>query len=194
MAVDRNAQVRMQAQMKTRQQQAAPNENVTPQEKKIVEDAVQVAGKLLYSDAVSKRVAELVRQAPHVNGIGDAAAQLTSQVDQQMDLPEDLIIPVGLNVAEMVSDLGEELGFYQENTEFVKKAAQFTIRGLYQIYGFDKEGLEAAKGEAGAEAPPTEEAGLLEQGGPAPEPPMEEEAPMEEPAPEETEEVPVGEQ
>lgn len=164
MALDRNAQARMQFNQKTRagareeggllesgEPTDQPGEKLTPQEEQTVKQAVEVAGQMLYSDKVSKGVAQMIQQPPHVEAIGDTAAQIVKSVDDRMNLPEDLIIPVGLLVTEMVSDLGEELGFYKESKQFVSKCVKFTIKKLYEIYGVDQEGVAEQAGEFSAE-------------------------------------------
>lgn len=148
MATDRNAQARAQFSQKMgggllRQDAQAEEVPLTPQEEKLLKDAVQVAGQMLYTEQVARSVASLIAEPPHVEGIGEAAAQLTSKVDDQMNLPEDLIVPLGMLVAELVSDLGEELGYYKESDKFVKQCVQHTLKKLYEIYGTDEDELAA---------------------------------------------------
>lgn len=207
MALDRNAQARMKFNQKTRAgareeggllesgepTAEQPGEKLTPQEEQTVKQAVEMAGQMLYSEKVSKGVAQLIREPPHFEAVGDSAAQIVKSVDDRMNLPEDLIIPVGLLVAEMVSDLGEELGFYKESKQFVSKCVQYTIKKLYEIYGMDQEGVAEQAGEFGDEELRTA-VGQQTDEGEGEEPPMEEE-----PAPEvvveaEPEGVPIEEE
>lgn len=122
--------------------QAPGDEDLSPEEGKVIEQAVQSVGQLLYQNQqVGKAVVELIKQPPHVDGIGQAATLLTVKVDEQMNLPDELVLPVGVQAAQLVSDLGEELGFYSESEKFVKQVVKATMKSLYEHYGVDDQEL-----------------------------------------------------
>lgn len=154
MPVDRNVQARLKFQQGVKEKSGMLGEQdsskLTPDEEKMVTAAVTEAGKMLYQNQqVGASVAKMIQKPPHAKGIGDASGMLTAQVDDQMNLPDDLVIPVGVAVCELVVDLGEQLGFYPESNELSQASVQATIKKLYEIYDADPADMEAAVGESG---------------------------------------------
>lgn len=117
-----------------------PGENLTPQEKQIIDQAKEVAGQMLYGQA-AKPTAKLIGSGNPAKGCGEAAAQITAATDKKMDLPEDLIIPVGMVVLEMVIDLGESLGLLKEDDKLLQNATREMNKRLFDEYPPDAQDL-----------------------------------------------------
>ena len=143
-------------------------EEFTPEEKAAYEQGLDVATKLLYEQqGVGEKIAEMIQTGDPAQAIGDAAALLTKQADDalQGQLPETVIIPIGVRLVGEIADMAEELGLIQADQPMMQKAVQVAMKTLFQDYGVDEAALGEAQGLAQKFGGDSEFAGALQQAG-----------------------------
>lgn len=138
-----------------RQPQGAPgqgvesaDEQMSPEEIKSYEQGLDTASKLLYqTDAITQKVAAMLKGGQPGQAIGDTAAMLTKQADDALQgaLLETVIIPLGVHLVGEIADFGEELQLIQTDAPMLKQALQVCIKRLLTDYGVDDAGAQIAQ-------------------------------------------------
>lgn len=121
-----------------------------PEEEKLMQEAIQEAGRLLYeSDSASAAVVETVQSATEPGqGVGVAAAEVVIAVDQKMDLPEDFIIPMLEAVLPLVAEMAEAAGV-EGSEESADGALVHAIKEIAAEYEIDPAQLQELMAEVG---------------------------------------------
>lgn len=154
----KDALAKKQGQQQARPNQApnmqAPSDQLTPDEQAALESGLDAASAKLYEDkAVRDQIAAFIQKQPQHQSVGEAAAMLTVQADEAVEgaLPETVVVPLGVQVLGLVADLGETLGFFKADEQFMTQANKTMMQRLLEEYGFNEDEARAMAASADEE-------------------------------------------
>lgn len=134
-------------------QESAPVEedsNLTPEEAKAYDSAMQMVGELIYNnDDSSQAVLDLMRAGDPAMSIAEATIFVMSQIEEafQGNYPEELIIITADEVSDLLMELADEAKVVTMTERIATNVKQQVIEQLAEEYGADPEDLQTAFGD-----------------------------------------------
>jgi hypothetical protein len=120
-------------------------DQATPEEQKALEGALQAASHLLYKeDSTHQQYMKLMenyKEEPQA-GIIEVTKQVVTAVDQQLDLPETVIMEFTAVVTDMVMELGEATGLAKLDERQQEDTLALTTMAILEEYGAEPGDLE----------------------------------------------------
>jgi hypothetical protein len=121
-------------------QAGAEEEAATDEEQAAYDEAMAAAETVLYeNDKTSEALSDLLRPEQKVDGAVQASLMAITQIDQQIDMPEEVIAQVSMDITDMIIDMAEEgrgMQFSEQETQAVWGSVW---EGIMETYGVDED-------------------------------------------------------
>lgn len=154
---------------------APTGEAFDEQEQRALDMVVNRAADHVHAEANARKLIDMVQNSPSgdpVEALGTMAAQFVAGLDEELDLPETVILHAGIEVMELMAEVVDAAGVadFSANEQETERAAQYTIAALSDIYeqtsddvaeGLGAEGMQLIAGKAGMSPAPPNEGGAM---------------------------------
>jgi hypothetical protein len=126
------------------EQQLGPNgeQPVTEQEQGAYEQVVMAIGNVLYDDATSPQVVQMLKsQEDPAQAIAAVVVMVVTELDDQSggQIPEEVILPAATEATELVAELAVAKGVFEVDEATLNRAAQHVVQMLSERYGVEEE-------------------------------------------------------
>lgn len=123
-------------------------EDATPEEQEMFERGKAVGLKLLTQKGALDRLIDVIRKQG-LPGIASMIASMVARIDEKMDLPETVILPVATELTGFVMDAAERARVVKVDQDSTQKVLSGVYQALAQLYGQTPEDAkEAIEGTA----------------------------------------------
>lgn len=106
--------------------------------------ALKLAMEALYKSKAAGDVAQALKSAPSpVEGLANTAYDITAMVDEQTEVPDELLVLLAVTILQEVADIGEAAGIDVSPTNLAEAFKQMLLRFLGE-QGLDTSQLQQA--------------------------------------------------
>ncbi len=127
---------------------ATPEEDdLTPEERKIYDSAMGMAGEILYKgDQSSNAMMEQVKSGDPMQTIPTTVVFIIDQIEQQFqgEVPEDLILPMTDEISDMVIEMADTAGVIKADEQLATQLKGATVEEVLDAYGVDEADMQQA--------------------------------------------------
>lgn len=115
--------------------------NSTPEEQAAYEQAMEAIGEALYADdKVSENIIQMVvSDSDPVSGLTKATVQVITEVDKQVDMPEEVILGTVRETSARIVEMVEAVHGETFDEPMMEKSAGAAIDMLLEAYGVDED-------------------------------------------------------